>query len=779
MYDYIKDDSILIIPNSLKLETIKSIREYNKKFNIKIFSIEEFINNLTFTYDEKTIYYLMKQYNINYDIAKLYLDNIKYINNDSEIFKLHNLFNIRKNIDKYLIKDNLFKLLIKNKNIIVYGYDYINKYQKYILDSVDNVKVINKNYNNYIHNVYKFDTLEKEIIFVAEEISNLINSGVNINNIFIANLDNNYYKIVKRIFKMYNIPININDKNNIYQTNIGKYFINNLSNNIEEVFDNIKKEFNMENILNCSIYNKLIDVLNKFYFTNDYLSVKENIISVMKNTYIELDNYNNAVNEIEIENNIIDDNKYVFLVGFNLNKIPITYKDEDYITDNIKPNYIEKSYELNVLNKELYYKIISNIKNLIISYKEKHLNENFYPSLLIDEYKMNVLNKDINVSKYSDLVNKILLTKSLDNLIKFNISNDNLSVLYNNYKINYMSYDNRFTGLDKNILYKYLGYNYNLSYSSMDNYYHCAFKFYLSNILKLDYFEETIQTYIGNLFHYVLSKAYCDNFDFDNTVKYFISNNSYPKSNKSEYFLNKVIDELKFVISTINYQNTLMNINEVFYEKKINVEKKNVININFKGFVDKILKKDNNIVIIDYKTYMVDINLNYLPYGLSMQLPVYLYLTKNIDRDYEIIGFYLQQVLFGNFNKEHGKTLKELKRNNLKLKGYSLGNEVKLREFDSTLENSELIHGMKLTEKGFGYYSKVLTEKQIENIVNITDKKINECIDALINGSFYINPKKINGKNIGCNFCKFKDICFMTNRDVVDLEDIKDLSFLE
>ena len=355
---------------------------------------------------------------------------------------------------------------------------------------------------------------------------------------------------------------------------------------------------------------------------------------------------------------------------------------------------------------------------------------------------------------------------------------DSLSILYNNYKLDYMTYDNRYNGVNKDLLYKYLGDSYNLSYSSMDNYYHCAFKFYLSNILKLDYFEETIQAYIGNLFHYVLSIAFSSDFDFDEAVKYFIENNPYPKSSKSEYFLNKVLDELKFVISSIEYQNTLMNMDEAYYEKKINVEKHNVININFKGFIDKLLKKDNNFVIIDYKTYIVDINLYYLPYGLSMQLPVYLYLTKNFDKDAEIIGFYLQQVLFGNFNKENGKTLKELKKNNLKLKGYSLGNEDKLSNIDSTLENSELIHGMKLTEKGFGHYSKVLTDNQINNIYKMTDDKINECIDGIVNTKFDINPKKVAGKNIGCNYCKFKDICFMTNKDIVELDDIKDLDFL-
>lgn len=778
MMEYV-DNSILIVPGSLKESIIKDIRNKNKELNIKIFGLDEFIKKLTFDYDERTIYELMKQENVNYNIAKLYLKNICYVDNYSDNDKLNKLFDIKNNIDKYLIKDNYSRKLIKNKTIVIYGYDYITKYQRHILNSVENIEVINKEYREFIHDVYRFDTLENEVIFIAENIAKLIDDGVDINNIFISNLDSNYYNVIKRIFNMYNIPININDKNNLYQTNIGKYFINNLNNDIKKVFELIEEKFDMSTGCNKSIYNKLIDVVNKFYFTNDYISVKENIINVMKNTYIDSVKYNNAVNEINILDNVIDDDKYVFLVGFNLNKIPATVKDEDYITDNIKHEYLEKSFELNILNKEIYYKVISSIKNLVISYKEKHLNESFYPSLLIDEYKMRVLDYDFKYSKYSNQINKLSLAKSIDSLIKFNIYNDNLSILYNNYKIPYMSYDNRFSGIDKNNLYKFLDNKLNLSYSSMDNYYHCAFKFYIANILKLDCFETTLQAYIGNLYHYVLSKAFIDGFDFDISVRHFIENNPYERSYKNDYFIDKVVEELKSVIKTIEYQNTLMNMDEAMYEKKINVEKLGVININFKGFIDKLLKKDKSVVIIDYKTYMVDINLNYLPYGLSMQLPVYLYLTKNLDKDYEIIGFYLQQILFGKFNKNDKKTLKELKHDNLKLKGYSLGNESLLYNFDSTYENSELIHGMKLTSKGFGPYSKVLTNKQIDNIVKMTDDKINECIDGITNANFVINPKKINGKNIGCEFCKYKDICFMTNKDFKELDDIKDLSFLD
>ena len=33
-----------------------------------------------------------------------------------------------------------------------------------------------------------------------------------------------------------------------------------------------------------------------------------------------------------------------------------------------------------------------------------------------------------------------------------------------------------------------------------------------------------------------------------------------------------------------------------------------------------------------------------------------------------------------------------------------------------------------------------------------------------------INPKKIDNKNIGCEYCEFRDVCFRKENDIVILE---------
>ena len=64
------------------------------------------------------------------------------------------------------------------------------------------------------------------------------------------------------------------------------------------------------------------------------------------------------------------------------------------------------------------------------------------------------------------------------------------------------------------------------------------------------------------------------------------------------------------MINTINYQNTLTNMKEALYEQKINVQKPGVININFKGFIDKLLFKDKNADILQKRLRSVILGLS-------------------------------------------------------------------------------------------------------------------------------------------------------------------------
>ena len=46
-----------------------------------------------------------------------------------------------------------------------------------------------------------------------------------------------------------------------------------------------------------------------------------------------------------------------------------------------------------------------------------------------------------------------------------------------------------------------------------------------------------------------------------------------------------------------------------------------------------------------------------------------------------------------------------------------------------------------------------------------------EVFDSIKNNRFDINPKVCEGKNIGCEYCKFSDICFVNKKNMVNIDD--------
>ena len=62
---------------------------------------------------------------------------------------------------------------------------------------------------------------------------------------------------------------------------------------------------------------------------------------------------------------------------------------------------------------------------------------------------------------------------------------------------------------------------------------------------------------------------------------------------------------------------------------------------------------------------------------------------------------------------------------------------------------------------------------------NKYEKNYNGYVICVSNANFMINPKRIGNDNVGCQYCHYRDICFMSEKDIVDLKEYKNLEFLE
>lgn len=784
----LKNNSLLICPNDIKKIILQELNKLNKLINIKFMTIEELVKKYYFDYDNKTILYLINNYHINYDIAIIYLRNIYYVGDSNYTdSKLNKLKNIKKDLQEHnlLIKDKLFKDFLKNKEIIVYGYDYLVDINNKVIKDISKdypVRIIDKEYQEYPHVIYEASTMEEEIEFVCKQICEFINKGVDINKIKLSNISSEYNIPLKRIFSMYNIPLYLNDEPSIYSTKVVSDFLELYNSDITITIDKLKELYP-----NSDIVNKIIDIVNEYYFVDDYEEVKVLIIHDLQRTKIVNKAYTNCVKVIDYNTYIADD-EYIFLMNFNQNSIPIIKKDEDYLSNDTKTSLsLEDTYTINRLEKESNIRNIKNIKNLTITYKLKSQTTSYYPSNLVEDLNYQVIKIENDIlTSYSTLYNKIKLTKSLDNLIKYGIATKELSILNNNYQIDYLKYDHKYSKIDKSDYYNYINNNLVMSYSTMDNYNKCAFRYYLANVLKIDIYDDTFITFIGSLFHHILEIGLLNDIDVNREIDNYIKDSDRELSNKEKFFVNKISKDIEFVLKTIRKQLNYSNLDKILFEEEIKIVKQEDITITFKGFIDKIMyqERPNEVIValIDYKTGSADIKLENTIYGLSLQLPVYLYLANHKFKNVKFAGFYLQHILQNEISIDKSKTYNQKKEDNLKLEGYSNSDVNILREFDSNYESSNMIKGMRCKKDGSFYSNtKVLNDDQINKLIDIVEDNIKSNATKISNVEFDINPKQVGyapDSLVGCKFCKFKDICFMDNKDIVILKEEKDLSFL-
>ncbi len=775
--EILKDKTIIICENSYKKYFLKAISERHLLLDIKIFTKDEFLKEYLFSYKEEALYYLTSKYHYKIEVALMYLNNLIYIEDkDYHHPKLKFLKDLKKELEaNNLLKYNPdFKEYIKNYHLVVVGYPPLMSNELKIFNNL-NANLINNKPLYEVINVYEYKTSEEEVNGVLKQICHLINKGIDINKIKLVNVSKDYYNILERFSFLYHLPIKRLNKVALINSLVTKKFLDHLDEGMDKALSYIENE-------NEDILDKIITICNKYLFVKELAILKNLLIYEFKNTYLKSDELKNYIDIIEIDD-YIDANDYVFLINFNTSSIPKVMKDEDYLDEEVKEEInLTKSYEYNLLYKNYLIERLKSIKNLFISYKLQDLQNSYFPSILINEIHLQVIKYNDNLlESYSILNDKINYAKSLYNYETYNINN-NLDLYQNTLgNINYNSYDNTFKGINEFDLKEYLHNELNLSYSSLNNYHKCAFRYYLTNILKIDKYEDTFEGFIGSLFHDVLAKCLYSNLEVDEEINNYLKLTNKELSSKEAFFINKIKDDIAFVKKTIISQSKDISLDQTYLEKLITIDKsREDIKIIFKGYIDKILYKEDKdqtyLAIIDYKTGSVSSSLKYVPYGFDMQLPIYLYLVKrsSIFTNPSVIGFYLQFILNNNILRDNNKCLEEIKRDNLKLVGYSTDKIASLILFDKSYQNSNLISGLKVKNDGSFYKNaKVLSEDKIDDLVNLTEEIIDRDITNILKGNFTINPKKIGyDKEVGCTYCHFKDICYKKSQDEVILEEI-------
>ena len=766
------NNKIVILNDYAKKSFIKKI---NKLINVKVITLSELKKKYYFDYDNKAIYFVSNKYNCIPEIAKIYIENTYFIGNINTK-KVNFLKEVKEELDtnNLLTYNNLFKEFLKGKDIVLYNLKYVDNFYKKIFKELErdsNITSYNDEDNESIKELYKANNSEEEVAFICSKIAKLIKSGVNINNIKLANVKSDYEFIIRKTFKLFNIPINLPSFETIKSTSLVIKFKELYNSDISITIEKLKEFINTKE--ENDIFKSIISIVNNYLWVNDFELVKDMVFNEIDNIKTPREKLKNAVEVTEFKKELISDDDYVFLIGYNEGVIPVNYKDEDYLSDEEKSKLgLSTSFELNENAMNEVKDSIRNIKHLIVTYPSHNLSSEIYIS---SSYEKDLFEeKELNISfNESNAYNKLKLVSEKDENSKFGTVTDDLLKLSSHYKdMKYSSFDNKYKLIDKSKIKNFFNNGLTLSYTSMNDYYMCSFRYYLDYILKVNKYEDTFEAIVGTIFHKILSMCFESDIDIIRTYESEIEKSNYEFNESEKFFLSILKDELVLVIETIKNQLSYTQLTESMYEKEIIIDVDKDLHIRFKGFVDKILYNKFNgktvVAIIDYKTGNPNLNINNSIYGLEMQLPVYIYLIKNEIKDVKIGGFYLQKIL-------NNITDKEKRLDSLKLQGYTNSDLDIIDKVDSSFNDSKVIKSLRTSSKGFYAYSKIINDEEIDILNKVVETKIKEASMNILDSKFDINPKEMNNEIIGCKFCKYKDICFMKPKDTVTLKEVKNI----
>ena len=184
------------------------------------------------------------------------------------------------------------------------------------------------------------------------------------------------------------------------------------------------------------------------------------------------------------------------------------------------------------------------------------------------------------------------------------------------------------------------------------------------------------------------------------------------------------------------------------------------------------IKDKEVLAVVDYKTGNRNITLNNLNYGLNIQLPIYLYLLKRSERfkNSLIAGLYIQKLLSKKEPIQFKKSYSELLKSRLRLQGFTNSDEALMEILDEDYQNGEILANVQFKKDGsLSSKSKVLSNAEMDELIGKVDTIIDEVIEKILDAEFMINPKVVNGKNIACTYCKFRDLCYKRKKNEVEL----------
>lgn len=770
-----QEEDIIIVSNKyIKPILIQKFSNQMRKITFK--SFDEVKDDIYTTIDYQMLFHNMKE-DTNLEVLRIKLANSYFIQQDSNEPFLHELYLYHQN--NHLILDENHLSYYKSKKVYFVNYygddDLINQMLPFLkhYERCFTTNSIDKELT-----IFHFENYDDEILEVVNHIAILLNKKVDPAKIVIHKVNKDYLNKLEEYLMIYKIDYIVEGEGSFFDVDIVKNFFHDLKNYEAMRLNKVLKDYLIDKKDN-KIFSKIGKVLEPLIMLD--LTINSITLDLIKDVFIHTIYQEEVTNAIKIENvlnHIYDDDTHIFIMNFSHGEIAHIYKDDTYLNDKIRKNLkLLTSFNRTQIEEKKILDCIHSYESIHLSYSTYCSSKIYMPSNLIKElakkrivnicdasiHIYHIVNEDMAKMRFfkAYALYRLYQKKTFDYLYGYTYFCDDLTKRYQsdfNATLDYLALPTLFM---------------ELSYTKLNDYFSCPFRFYLKYILNIEEkMEDNNSTFVGRMYHFVLEKVVAKRYIdrrtkeevLENISVYicdFVKNQTYEIKDKLKFYLNKFSEELKLIVEIIMDFMDHSSFEVLGLEQKLEKQLDDYTVV--VGLIDKILKYQEYYLVIDYKTNPVHPNWYALDVGLDLQLPLYLYLIKANDPNAKIAGSYLQSVFRTSLLKYEDKPLSKVMLEQLKYVGYTLQDRDVILAIDTNaLNGSGSLPKQIVSNKGFykNFLKKSFTQTQFDAIILYVEKLIFEANKKIRKGLFPILPLTDEKNESVCRYCRLKDLCY-------------------
>lgn len=770
-----QEEDIIIVSNKyIKPILIQKFSNQMRKITFK--SFDEVKDDIYTTIDYQMLFHNMKE-DTNLEVLRIKLANSYFIQQDSNEPFLHELYLYHQN--NHLILDENHLSYYKSKKVYFVNYygddDLINQMLPFLkhYERCFTTNSIDKELT-----IFHFENYDDEILEVVNHIAILLNKKVDPAKIVIHKVNKDYLNKLEEYLMIYKIDYIVEGEDSFFDVDIVKNFFHDLKNYEAMRLNKVLKDYLIDKKDN-KIFSKIGKVLEPLIMLD--LTINSITLDLIKDVFIHTIYQEEVTNAIKIENvlnHIYDDDTHIFIMNFSHGEIAHIYKDDTYLNDKIRKNLkLLTSFNRTQIEEKKILDCIHSYESIHLSYSTYCSSKIYMPSNLIKElakkrivnicdasiHIYHIVNEDMAKMRFfkAYALYRLYQKKTFDYLYGYTYFCADLTKRYQsdfNATLDYLALPTLFM---------------ELSYTKLNDYFSCPFRFYLKYILNIEEkMEDNNSTFVGRMYHFVLEKVVAKRYIdrrtkeevLENISVYicdFVKNQTYEIKDKLKFYLNKFSEELKLIVEIIMDFMDHSSFEVLGLEQKLEKQLDDYTVV--VGLIDKILKYQEYYLVIDYKTNPVHPNWYALDVGLDLQLPLYLYLIKANDPNAKIAGSYLQSVFRTSLLKYEDKPLSKVMLEQLKYVGYTLQDRDVILAIDTNaLNGSGSLPKQIVSNKGFykNFLKKSFTQTQFDAIILYVEKLIFEANKKIRKGLFPILPLTDEKNESVCRYCRLKDLCY-------------------